>query len=76
IKINSDIYINKRTSLDGDQRIFAISNVTERQLVLPLASLGFLESGLTDVLAHTPTDIIDELVLHPYQTVWLSNKRD
>ena len=72
IKINTDLFILKRTSTDGEQRIYAISNVTERILRLPLASLGFLENGLKDILALESTIIDDELVLYPYQTVWLT----
>lgn len=72
IKINTDLFILKRTSTDGEQRVYAISNVTERILRLPLASLGFLENGLKDILALEPTIIDDELVLYPYQTVWLT----
>lgn len=72
IKINTDLFILKRTSVEGDQRIYAISNVTERILRLPLASLGFLENGLKDLLAQEPTSIDEELVLYPYQTVWLT----
>ena len=72
VKINSDVFILKRTSVDASQRIYAISNVTERILKLPLAALGFLENGLMDILALEPTTLIDELVLYPYQTVWLT----
>ncbi|MFT6421862.1 MAG: sucrose phosphorylase [Thalassolituus sp.] len=72
IKINTDLFILKRTSTDGEQRIYAISNVTERILRLPLASLGFLENGLKDILALESTTIDEELVLYPYQTVWLT----
>lgn len=72
IKINTDLFILKRTSVEGDQRIYAISNVTERILRLPLASLGFLENGLKDLLAQEPTTIDEELILYPYQTVWLT----
>ncbi len=72
IKINSDLFILQRTSVSGNQRIWAISNVTERILKLPLASLGFLENGLMNLLAHEPSIITDELILYPYQTVWLT----
>lgn len=72
IKINTDLFILQRTSLNGIQRIYAISNVTERILRLPLASLGFLENGLKDLLAQEPTTIENELILYPYQTAWLT----
>lgn len=71
VKINSDLFILVRTSADMMQKIYAISNVTERILKLPLASLGFVESGLKDLLADNQESISDELALYPYQTVWL-----
>ena len=72
IKINSDLFIIKRTACDKSQIIYAISNVTERILKLPLASLGFLPHGLRDLL-QPQGDVIDhELLLAPYQSVWLA----
>ena len=72
IKINSDLFIIKRTACDKSQIIYAISNVTERILKLPLASLGFLPHGLQDLL-RPQSDVIDhELLLAPYQSVWLA----
>lgn len=70
IKINSDLFIIKRSSADKSQVIFAIANVTERILRLPLASLGFLPHGLSDLL--TQQAVCDELVLSPYQNRWLT----
>ncbi|WP_430462036.1 sugar phosphorylase [Thalassolituus sp. LLYu03] len=70
IKINSDLFINKRSC--AEQTLFAVSNVTERLLRLPLDVLGFLPSGLVDVLALNEDRMEGELVLAPYQTVWLT----
>lgn len=70
IRINSDLFINRRSH--NGQILFAISNVTERMLKLPLDVLGFLPDGLTDLLAYEPQVISGELALAPYQTVWLS----
>lgn len=70
IRINSDLFINRRSH--NGQILFAIANVTERMLKLPLDVLGFLPDGLTDLLAYEPQVISGELALAPYQTVWLS----
>lgn len=74
VRINSDLFIVKRTSVDNSQTLYALSNVTERILQLPLASLGFLPGGLTDLLSHHEADIAatEILTLAPYQTVWLT----
>ena len=76
IKINSDLFILRRSCGDSGQRIYAIANVTERILNLPLASLGFLESGLKDLLSLNEAVIGDELVLYPYQCAWLCRVDD
>lgn len=70
VRINSDLFINKRTY--AEQTVFAISNVTERMLKLPLATLGFLPDGLSDLLAYEPAVVTGELTLAPYQSVWLT----
>lgn len=74
VRINSDLFIVKRTSMDNRQTLYALSNVTERILQLPLASLGFLPGGLVDLLSHQEADIAatEILTLAPYQTVWLT----
>lgn len=69
IRINSDLFINKRSS--QGQTLYAISNVTERLLKLPLDALGFLPAGLTDLLQVDAQPLLSELMLAPYQTVWL-----
>lgn len=73
IKINADLFIVRRTwKGESAQRIHVISNVTERSLTLPLASLGFLVKGLKDLLSEDPDWALgEELQLSPYQTVWL-----
>jgi len=70
VNINTDLFINRRTH--AEQTLFAISNVTERMLKLPLASLGFLPDGLKDILAADDVIVKEELVLAPYQSVWLT----
>jgi len=76
VKINSDLFILRRSCGDSGQRIYAVSNVTERILNLPLASLGFMEDGLKDLLSLEESVIENELVLYPYQTVWLCREGD
>ncbi|MDO6805713.1 hypothetical protein Q4595_24875, partial [Wenyingzhuangia sp. 1_MG-2023] len=72
IRINSDLFIIKRSCGDRGQTVFAISNVTERKMALPLASLGFLVLGMTDLLEEEAGPLGDTLTLMPYQTVWLT----
>ena len=79
IRINSDILVNRRTAESG-QVIYTISNVTERLMDMPLATLGFLPAGLVDLLAlpgenpgqNSVQPVNEVLSLGPYQTVWLT----
>jgi sucrose phosphorylase len=73
IKISSDLFILKRTNEISGQVIHALHNVTDRTLTLPLAALGFLTSGLRDLLGQDDSwRLGDELVMAPYQAVWLT----
>jgi len=72
IPVNSDILVNKRSAASG-QVIYAISNVTERLIDLPLDVLGFLPPGLVDLLSlNDDKSLGDVLSLGPYQSVWLT----
>lgn len=73
IRISSDLFVLKRVSEGAGQVIHAISNVTDRALDMPLATLGFLPAGLRDLLACDDSWRLEgSLVLLPYQTVWLT----
>ena len=65
-----------RQSLNREQSIFAISNVTDQEQQIMLSDINLI---ITDKWVDLLTDdMIDddqaELFLKPYQTVWLSNK--
>ncbi|MCD8521246.1 MAG: sugar phosphorylase [Saccharospirillaceae bacterium] len=77
VRINSDLFIVRRTAADNCQTLYALSNVTERILSLPLASLGFLPGGMSDLLSHDEAASVaaETLTLAPYQTVWLTQCR-
>jgi len=66
-----------RQSIDREQSIFAIHNVTDRSITLPLVSLNLIRGETwTDLLSGNEIDaeIGTALELHPYQCVWLANK--
>ena len=70
IRINSDVFIVQRSH--SEQTLFAIANVTERILKLPLAALGFLPPGCRDLIQPESEPLQEQLELAPYQVVWLS----
>jgi len=65
-----------RQSLDRKQNTYCITNIWDKDNVLPLSELN-LYSGtewhdlLTDA---TYTDWDEDIILKPYQTVWITNK--
>jgi sucrose phosphorylase len=65
-----------RQSSDRRQSIFCISNISREPQVLPLNDINLIE-------AETWSDLItgelcegQDLLLEPYRTVWISNRRD
>ena len=75
IKINSDLFILKRTvkTTETKQVIYMIANITDRELHLPLAALGFITADMTDLLSGFNASSSTELFLAPYQTLWMSH---
>ncbi|CAI8191338.1 MAG: Sucrose phosphorylase [Alphaproteobacteria bacterium] len=65
-----------RQSLDRQQSLFVVTNITREQKLLSLRDMNLYGSaGWIDLLsgaAVLPDD--EELVLAPYQTVWISNQ--
>jgi sucrose phosphorylase len=65
-----------RQSQDRRQSIFCISNITDKEIVLPLSELNLIitESWVELISAKTLEHLTEELILSPYQTVWISNR--
>ena len=67
-----------RQNLTREQSIFAISNVTRFEHRIPLANINLtVTDSWTDILSGQQiTEDQADIVLSPYQTVWLTNKAD
>jgi sucrose phosphorylase len=67
-----------RHSQDRKQSIFCISNISDQSIALPLSELNLIisESWIELISELEITDLTQELMLTPYQTVWISNKID
>ncbi len=65
-----------RQSIDRSQSIFCISNISDTQITLPLASVNLISSDFWYdlITGDTIEDISQILTLKPYQTLWLSNR--
>ena len=76
LHLGNELYGIWRQSMDKKQSIFCITNVTDR-----IVSLSLLDINLDDsekwydlISQEALEDIISNIDLKPYQTVWLSNK--
>ncbi|MFT5879899.1 MAG: sucrose phosphorylase [Moritella sp.] len=76
LQLGDNIFGFWRQSIDKSQSIFCISNITDNQLELPLASVNLISNDCWyDLITGNPiTDIGETLTLNPYQTLWLSNQ--
>jgi sucrose phosphorylase len=65
-----------RQSQNRKQSIFCISNISNQPLALPLSELNLVitESWVELISGTEITVLTDELLLDPYQTVWISNQ--
>jgi sucrose phosphorylase len=66
-----------RQSQDRKQSIFCVSNVSSQEVALPLSELNLIitESWFELINQKEIREITQELLLKPYQTVWISNVR-
>lgn len=64
-----------RQSMDRQQSIFAINNVTNQEQVVPLSEINLIgtDSWVDIISGDLYTDLRCDLVLKPYQVIWLTN---
>lgn len=65
-----------RQSPRRDQSIFCIHNISKEEICIPLSSINLisLDTWVDLVSGQSFADLHEDLVLKPYQFVWLSNK--
>ena len=76
LHLGNELYGIWRQSIDKKQSIFCITNVTDRIVTLSLLDINLDDSEKWyDLISQEALeDIISNIDLKPYQTVWLSNK--
>lgn len=76
LHIKSGMFGFWRQSLDRQQSLFVVTNITHEQKLLSLRDLNlYASTDWVDLLTNTTIDPEnEELVLAPYQTVWISNQ--
>lgn len=76
LQLGEQIFAFWRQSHDREQSIFCMHNISDEEIVLKLSDINLivLEEWF-DLLSNTQyNDLHGEIVLAPYQSVWLSNK--
>lgn len=76
LHLGSQIFAFWRQSLNRDQSIFAINNISDEQQTVSLSDLNLIETHqwLDLITRQDYSDLHSTIVLEPYQTVWLTNK--
>lgn len=75
LDLGSSLFAFVRSAADTNDEILVISNMTSKEIELPEAEIGFFanEKGeLRNLLVGTKRSISPQLILNPFETVWLS----
>jgi len=75
LHLGKEVFAFWRQSIERHQSIFAINNVTNRRQVVPLAAINLIvtDNWYDLISGQVFDDLYAELVLEPYQTLWISN---
>ncbi|ARN73754.1 sugar phosphorylase [Oceanicoccus sagamiensis] len=75
LHLGTGVFAFWRQSIQREQSIFCLSNVTRSEQLINLADINLIGTDQwTDLLSgETLADLEGQLKLSPYQTVWLSN---
>jgi len=76
LHFSNQVFAFWRESLDRDQSLFALHNVSSEQQMIPLVELNLIATeSWCDLISGTVyDDLAGEIVLEPYACVWITNK--
>lgn len=74
--LGDEVFAFWRQSMGREQSIFAINNITNRELTIPLSAINLIvtDSWRDLISGENFDEHHGDLVLKPYQTVWISNR--
>lgn len=77
LHVGDEVFGFCRQSLDGAQSVFCFHNLSKEEQVLPLTGVNLAPSGewLDLLTGDDLSTTASEIVLTPYQSLWLTNKR-
>lgn len=76
LHMGKSVFAFWRQSINRDQSIFALSNITNTTQKIKLADINLISTdNWIDLISdYNYTDLDEQLVLKPYQSVWISNQ--
>lgn len=75
LHLGEEVFAFWRQSVNRDQSIFCLHNVTDQEVAIPVHSINLVSGEVwVDLISGMAlSDELQELTLQPYQCVWLSN---
>ncbi len=76
LHLGTAVFTFWRQSIDRSQSIFCLNNVTDEEQVINLSDINLISTdNWVDLLSSTQyADLESQLILSPYQSVWLTNR--
>ncbi|MCA9023124.1 MAG: alpha-amylase, partial [Planctomycetaceae bacterium] len=76
LHLGDSVFAFWRQSMDRQQSIFAINNISNQEQIVPLSEINLIGTdNWTDLISgELYSDQRAELVLRPYQVIWLTNR--
>ena len=76
LNLGNDTLALWRQSLDRDQSVFAIHNISNKEVSIQLSDLNLIETDMwADLISGNPLSSTHEvLILKAYQSMWITNK--
>ena len=77
LHLGTEVFAFWRQSINRDQSIFCLSNITSAAQTINLADINLISTDdwCDLITGHEYTDLNQQLQLQPYQTVWISNAK-
>lgn len=75
LHLGTGVFAFWRQSINRNQSIFCLSNITDHEQLIKLSDINLVSTDdWTDIISGDSfTDLDSQLVLRPYQSVWLTN---
>ena len=76
LHLGSGLFGFWRQSIDRQQSIFCISNITDQVQTLNLSDINLIDNeNWVDLISQLPCDgIMQSIAMQPYQTLWITNE--